>query len=94
LVISFSQKGIDTAVFSGRFFSWLGKFSFSVYLTHHFYSTRLTTVFPKYSDKRLLAVYYGVSILTALVVMGLSDLIRKHGSKLKLKRLFVRPTTE
>lgn len=94
LIISFSQKGIDTAVFSGRFFSWLGKFSFPLYLCHHFYSKNIKVFFPKYSDKRLLAVYYGVSILTALVVMGLSDLIRKHGSKLKLKRLFVRPTTQ
>lgn len=90
LVISFSQKGIDTPVFNGRF-SWLGKFSFSLYLCHHFYATRLGVLFPNLSQKRLLALYYGVSAATALVVMLLSDLIRKYGSKLKLKRLFVRP---
>ncbi len=89
LLISFSQKGIDTAVFNGRF-SWLGRYSFSVYLSHHFYSTTLSDFFPKFSDKRLLVLYYGLSLGTALVVMGISDLIRKHGSKLQIKRLFVR----
>ncbi len=89
LMISFSQKGIDAVVFSGRF-SWLGRYSFSVYLSHHFYSTTLNDFFPKLSDKRLLVLYYGLSLGTALVVMVLSDLIRKHGSKLKLKQLFVR----
>ena len=61
-----------------------------MYLSHHFYSTHLDDFFPKFSDKRQLAIYYGVSLLTALVVMGLSDLIRKYGSKLGLKRLVVR----
>ena len=89
LIVSFSQKGIDTVVFDGRF-SWLGRYSFSVYLSHHFYSTHLDDFFPKFSDKRQLAIYYGVSLLTALVVMGLSDLIRKYGSKLGLKLLVVR----
>lgn len=90
LIISFSQKGIDTAVFNGRF-SWLGRFSFSVYLSHFFYSTHIADFFPNFSQKKLLAIYYGVSLVTALVVMLLSDAIRKYGSKLNLKRLFVRP---
>ena len=90
LVISFSQMGIDTVVFNNRFFSWLGKFSFPLYLSHHFYSKNIRAFFPKYSDKRLLVLYYGLSLGTALVVMILSDLIRKYGSKLKLKRLVVR----
>ncbi len=93
LIISFSQKGIDTVVFDGRF-SWLGRFSFSVYLSHHFYSTNMDKFFPELSGNRLLVLYYGLSLGTALVVMGLSDLIRKYGSKLQLKRLFVRSTTE
>lgn len=90
LIISFSQQGIDVPVFNGRF-SWLGKYSFSLYLSHHFYSKNIRTFFPELSDKRLLAVYYGVSVVTALAVMLLSDAIRKYGSKLNLKRLFVRP---
>ncbi|MBQ7817708.1 MAG: acyltransferase [Oscillospiraceae bacterium] len=94
LIISFSQMGIDTVVFRGSFFSWLGKFSFPLYLSHHFYSKNIRAFFPDYSDKRLLVVYYGISVLTALFVMFLSDLIRKHGSKLKLKRLFVRPAAQ
>lgn len=90
LIISFSQQGIDVPVFNGRF-SWLGKYSFSLYLCHHFYATRIGVLLPDLSQKRLLVVYYGVSVVTALVVMLLSDAIRKYGSKLNLKRLFVRP---
>lgn len=84
LIISFSQKGIDTALFDGRF-SWLGRYSFPVYLSHHFYSTNLDNFFPKYSDKRLLVLYYGLSLSTALVVMVLSDLIRKKGTGIAAK---------
>jgi peptidoglycan/LPS O-acetylase OafA/YrhL len=83
LVLSFSQQGIDTAVFTGRFFSWLGKYSFPLYLSHHFYSMNIKVFFPGLSRKRLLLVYYGCSALTALVIMVASDLIRKFGSKVK-----------
>lgn len=76
LAITFSQKGIDAKLFDGHF-SWLGKFSFSIYLSHHFYSTNIDQFFPGYSPKRLLVIYYGLSLGTALVVMGLSDLLRK-----------------
>lgn len=90
LIISFSEKGIDAPLFNGRFF-WLGKYSFSLYLSHHFFAKNVRAFFPEFSNKHLLLIYYVLSAATALVVMFLSDLIRKYGSKLNLKRLFVRP---
>lgn len=95
LTISFSQKGIDTALFRGRFFAWLGKFSFPLYLSHYFYSQTVRTFFPGLSDRQLLITYYGLSALTALVVMGLSGLIRKIFAKLALHwPRFLRPVVK
>lgn len=89
LIITFSEMGIDAAVFRGRFF-WFGKYSFSLYLCHHFFARNVKVFFPDFSNKRLLFIYNICSAVTALFVMLLSDLIRKYGSKLKLKRLVVR----
>lgn len=94
LIISFSQKSIDTALFRGRFFSWLGKFSFSIYLSHHFYSINIDKFFPDRSSKELLVIYYGLSLLTALVVMGLSDLIRKAGGGFGVKLKLVKKPSD
>lgn len=89
LIITFSEKGIDAALFSGRF-SWFGKYSLSLYLCHHFFARNVRNFFPDCSNKQLLLIYNISSAVAALLVMLLSDLIRKHGSKLNLKRLFIR----
>ena len=90
LIISFSEKGIDAPLFAGRF-SWWGRYSFALYLSHNYIGKNLKYFFPDLTGKQRLPIYYAGAAVTALVVMLLSDLIRKHGSKLKLKRLFVRP---
>ena len=82
LAISFSQQGIDAPVFNGRFF-WLGKYSFSLYLSHQFYALNLNTLLPDLSIQHLQIAYYACAAVTALVIMLLSDLLRSLAGKLK-----------
>ncbi len=80
--ISFSGKGIDTAVFSNRFCSFLGKFSLPLFLSHRFYPERLLDLFPFLDGTRIryqFIFYIVLSFATAAAVMIISNLLRKYG---------------
>lgn len=89
----FSGQGIDSNLFNNGVSHWLGKFSLSCYLSHSFYSTDLAAVLPdSFTRNQLLASYVAVSLVTALIVMGISDLLSKNSSRIfsGLKKLFVK----
>ena len=78
IMISFSEQGIDTKLFRGRIFSWLGKYSFALYLGHYCWSQYLNRLLPEdFSNKERFAVYGLCAILSAMGIMLLSSLIRK-----------------
>ena len=83
LMISFSQQGIDAKIFDGKVFTFLGRFSFPLFLTHSTCSSFINYLLPQdFSNSQRLLIYYAYSILSAIAVMMISDLIRKHGGKI------------
>lgn len=76
----------------GTLFTFLGKFSFPLFLSHHAYTLHLNNLLPEtftYSQK--MAVYLVCACTTALAVWGISALLRKNSGRILQagKRLFV-----
>lgn len=83
ILLSFSQQGIDASWYQHRLFSFLGKFSFALYLSHHCWAIHMKTLFPTLSNNRRFAIYLVLSFVAAAVLMALSVLLRKLGKVLK-----------
>ena len=84
VLLSFSGQGIDANWFQGRIVAFLGKFSLSLYLSHYCWSVRVNHFLPEeFSNTQRLVIYFVVSVVTALLIMGLSSLIRRLGKTLK-----------
>lgn len=84
ILISFSEQGIDTKLFQTRIFSWLGKFSFALYLGHHCWSKHLNAILPaEIPFQKRFVIYSVCAALSAAVIMVLSALIRWIGKKLR-----------
>lgn len=78
IIISFSQISLTDLVFSKyKIFNKLGKFSFSIYLGHLYWSHKIKLFFPKLNYYQLLLIYITISILTGLFIMSVSIKIRK-----------------
>lgn len=79
----------------GMVFTVLGKFSFPLYLCHSFYAARLNNILPAaFTNNQRMAVYLVCAFVTALVVWGISALLRKNSSRILQagKRLFLEKT--
>lgn len=93
VLITFSGKGFciqGKAV--GSLFTVLGKFSFPLYLSHAYYAVSLNYILPEaFSNSQRMVVYLGCSVGTALVVWGISELLRKNSRRILgfLKHLFL-----
>lgn len=83
ILLSFSQQGIDSNWYQHRLFSFLGKFSFALYLSHHCWAIHMKTLFPTLSNNRRFAVYFVTSFAAAAAIMIISVLLRKLGKILK-----------
>ena len=83
ILLSFSECGFDVSWFRNRFFSFLGKFSFALYLSHHCWAVNMNALFPDLSVNKRFAVYLIISFAAAAVIMGLSAIMRKTGKILK-----------
>lgn len=82
VVISFSQKSLGQRLFNNRVCTFLGKYSLAIYFGHYVIATQLSTLLPAFGAlgwKRQLAAYLAVSLLVGLVIMLISDVIRKVG---------------
>ena len=81
ILLSFSQCGIDADWFQGRFFSFLGKASFALYLSHNCWAKNINTFLPEdFSKKERFAAYLAASAISTLAVMITSWIIQKLGN--------------
>lgn len=78
ILLSFSACGIDANWFQGRFFAFLGKVSFPLYLSHNCWAKNINSILPEdFSQKERIVVYLAVSAASAIAVMVTSWIIRK-----------------
>lgn len=78
ILLSFSQCGIDANWFQGRFFAFLGKVSFALYLSHNCWAININTFLPEaFSKKERFAAYLAASAVSTVAVMVISLIIRK-----------------
>lgn len=77
-ILAFSQQCADTHIYQNKLVAWLGKFSLYLYLSHFPYRY-IASVLPDGMRYRHILIYYvGCSFATALLIMFLSNWLRKH----------------
>ncbi len=78
VILTFSQQCIDTRLFQNPVSVWLGKLSLPLYLNHVYWAKYLPDLLPDtLSDKKLMVIYVGCSLMTTAFVMLLSTGLRK-----------------
>lgn len=95
IIISFSGHSKLTQVFNKSLFTWLGKFSFSIYLGHGFWRTNVGVLFQNVNSRGYLWIYLVLTFLTALVITVISEIIRDYYKKIYkwLKKQCIRENT-
>lgn len=84
VLLSFSRQGIDADWFNGKFSSFLGKLSLSLYLGHFYWAANAHWLYPAaWSVPQKLTLYVAVSTATAALIMVLAGLYRKAAPGLK-----------
>lgn len=91
ITISYAQVSIFSGVMNNNVFSWLGKFSFSLYLAHVSIAHIMSSVFKNQSYMEIVPKYLALACISGLVIMYVSVLIKKIWNKYRLsfKKLFV-----
>lgn len=90
--LSFSGQTLLINLPESRLIFWLGKFSFPLYLCHYYYAVNLNNILPQsFTNNQRMTVYLICAFVTALVVWGISTLLRKNGDRILafFKRLFL-----
>lgn len=89
--ISFSHQSILAPVFDNKVVYFLGKFSFSIFLGHIYWSHAISKLFPQYSVMGQYLVYMALSLMTAIIIYVISQMIRKSAPVWKRwgRRLFI-----
>lgn len=83
ICLSFSGQTLLSDIPESTVVFWLGKFSFPLYLSNYFYAMSLNEILPEtFTDTQRMAVYIPCSFVTALVVGGISDLLRKNSGRI------------
>ena len=83
ICLSFSGQTLLSGMPESRAVFWLGKFSFPLYLSNLFYATSLNEILPEtFTDIQRMTVYISCAFVTALVVGGISDLLRKNSGRI------------
>lgn len=92
IIITFSEQTVDAGIFDKKLCYSLGKYSFSVFLSHAFYAFNLNKLLPEnFSDAKKMMIYLLCSFVTGFIVMCASDLIRRYGeiARGRFKKLIV-----
>lgn len=94
--LTFSGQTFGGAIFNNKLVSFLGKLSFSLYLSHYWQLRILKVVMAGASVKEMYIAYFAISFATAFVVMGISSLLRKFKTPLLSipKKLFIKKKVE
>ena len=103
-ILSFSHQSILADKFDNRLFSWLGKLSLTLYLSHKWIALSMKNVYPIAAEKHLfglgdnfdydyiflLASFLICTAIACAVIYIISQFIRKHreSSRKKLKKVF------
>lgn len=79
VMLSFSKICCDNTWYQTRLFMWLGRLSLPLYLSHYYYAQNLKFLIPESMASALkLAVYFGCSLATALLVMAAAKRTRQR----------------
>lgn len=76
VVLSFSHQGLLADKFDNRVCLFLGKFSLSIYLGHVYWGRLLNKWYPDGEYLELFKVYVLLAIFTAIVIYGISEMLR------------------
>ena len=68
---------------SRRGCAFLAAFSLDLYLSHIYWAKRLELILPELSGRRLLLVFLAVSLVNALLLMGVSAWLRKQWPRMR-----------
>ena len=81
LVLCFSRLCCDRDWYCSPWVMWLGRFSLPLFLANIFWSRNLAFILPDVVNPwGMLLIYYGTSLLTAVVVMFLAKQLRRLGA--------------
>jgi peptidoglycan/LPS O-acetylase OafA/YrhL len=92
ITITVSQKSLTGSMFQGKVVAWLGAYSFSLYLSHGYWSHVLADFYPAAMENGMrYLIYLLVSASTGLVVMYVSIGLKKWWGRYgeNVKKLFV-----
>lgn len=92
IVITFSEKTICPGIYNNKVCYFFGKYSFSLFLAHAFYSLNLNKMLPnELTNSERMLIYIACSLVTGFVVMFISEIIRKYTKYVleALKKLLV-----
>lgn len=92
VTVTMSAKSLTGRVITGPLFSWLGVFSYSLFLSHGYWSHAVPKLIPNGSIPVLLCSYLVISVLTALAVHFISLSLRKWWANHRgaVKHLFIK----
>lgn len=83
LILIFCGQGIEANWCAGKITAFLGKFSLPMYLCHTAYRSYIADLFPTVTDKnKQMAVFLVLALGSALLVMLVSDLLRKNAGRI------------
>lgn len=91
IALSYSKTGILAEYLNNNLFSWLGKYSFSLYLGHGFLAYKMNYFFPQLTYWEKLPIYFALSVVSGGMIMYLSIVLRKYWKQNGdcIKRLFI-----
>lgn len=77
LTLTFSHVGIAAPLFDNKVCYMLGKISFALYISHSYWIQTSETFFPQLPFEKRLPLIFGCIAATVVVIMLLSEVIRK-----------------
>ncbi len=77
VTITFSEKSSVSPLFQNRFCNWLGKYSLYPFLTFIWFTKTLPRLFPDMGIIKLELLYFGLSLLSGLLVMLIQEPVMK-----------------
>lgn len=91
VIIVFSQKDVINERFKSSVFTWLGEFSYCLFLGHGFWTTAMPKIFPEMSYWQIMPYYLLIVLATALFINLTSSLILRKWPLIsrKIKKLLV-----
>lgn len=86
VTVTVSKVSYSPCIFRHKFFGWLGKYSFSLYLGHSCWRKYISNIYPdSWGFEQKLAAYLVLAALTGLVIMYVSLGLRALWKKVRPK---------